>query len=578
MDFKDFNSLLQKHVAKMMEEQDFLFMLDVNKDELWDTYLNSYPEGTNEIYRERRYNDCNCCKQFIRAFGNVVFIKNNKLVSIWDFTTGEDTYQPVIDALSALVHSKKIKDVFVTKEVKFGIEKNFEELITWYHFFIQLPKKFVTVSEDSVPTVMAEFRDIRNVFERSLKEISQEAIEIILDLIPQKSLYKGDEWKDMLDSFLLMHKEYHKLPDEEKDLYCWSKAVQIGSVLGKIRNRVIGTLLVDVSNNMDLNEAVMKYGKKTDPINYQHPKTLYSKKICKEAKKTFTELGLMPSIERRFATIKDININNILFANKEVQKQMAGDVFDTMSQEAVSANAKKFDKIEEIGIEKFVKDIIPRVSSIEVLLENRHAPNLMSVIAPKYKDCNALMKWDNSYTWVYKGNITDSMMKERVKMAGGKIDGILRYSIQWNECNDNNNDFDAHCIEPDKNLISFPVKTIVQPSSGMLDVDIINPNGKVAVENITWTDIRKMQEGIYTFLVHNYTHRGGRSGFSAEIEYNGEIYSYSYRKDIRQKGKIIVAKIKFSRENGIEFIESLDSTTSSKKLWDFIQIIFILSQ
>ena len=32
----------------------------------------------------RQSHTCNCCRQFIKPYGNVVAIVNNKLVSIWD--------------------------------------------------------------------------------------------------------------------------------------------------------------------------------------------------------------------------------------------------------------------------------------------------------------------------------------------------------------------------------------------------------------------------------------------------------------------------------------------------------------
>ena len=42
-----------------------LFRTQVGKDEMWEKYLSSFPEGSNLPYRERAEHDCNCCKHFI---------------------------------------------------------------------------------------------------------------------------------------------------------------------------------------------------------------------------------------------------------------------------------------------------------------------------------------------------------------------------------------------------------------------------------------------------------------------------------------------------------------------------------
>lgn len=98
MDFKDSKNLFQNHVYSMINEDQALFSVDLDKDELWETYLNSFPEGSNPIFRERRAFDCSFCRHFIKSFGGVVTIDStNNTKTIWDFETNDHVYQPVVE-------------------------------------------------------------------------------------------------------------------------------------------------------------------------------------------------------------------------------------------------------------------------------------------------------------------------------------------------------------------------------------------------------------------------------------------------------------------------------------------------
>lgn len=118
MEFKKMRDKLIANFEEMTKDVNHLYTVAVDKDELWNTYLDSYPRGTNEIYRKRRTNDCSSCRQFVRSIGNVVMIKDNKVTTIWDFDTESATYQPVMDALAAFVKAHPVQDVFVTDYTK----------------------------------------------------------------------------------------------------------------------------------------------------------------------------------------------------------------------------------------------------------------------------------------------------------------------------------------------------------------------------------------------------------------------------------------------------------------------------
>ena len=580
--FKDFVKAIQKNLQQMSKDSSRLFTVNVDTEELYNLYLDSFPAGTNEIYRERREYDCSCCRHFIRDVGNVVSIKNGELHTIWGINpVSDDKYNVVAAALDAYVKQKAVLGVFLKKEKRIGTPENREMLPTgkinkYEHFFVDLPEIciFKEYYGHTLEGDLSQFRDIRNVFKRSLDEISKEAIDTVLELIAQNSLYKGAEWKKQLTEFKNYQKEYGKLTDEQKELWIWEKSIAAGAVIGKIRNHSIGTLLVNISEGMDLDIAVRKYEQIVAPVNYKRPKAIFTKKMIEDAKKTITELGYMDSLQRRFATLDDITVNNILFSNKDAAKRITGamDLFDEMEQD-VAIDPKRFSKVEEISAEDFIKNVLPVAKELEVYLENKHIQNMVSLIAPEVADAKTMFKWNNGMSWAYTGNITDSDIKENVKAAGGSVTGIVRFSIQWNDGNGkDNSDLDAHCLEPQGGDHIYFSHKISRYTGGELDIDITDPiyqcksNGGVAVENITYPSKERMKPGTYKFYVNQYSFRNSQ-GFKAEIEVNGEIHSYEYNTPVR--GNVDVAEVILDQSGNFKVVDKLpgNCATISKDVW-----------
>lgn len=580
--FKDFVKAIQKNLQQMSKDSSRLFTVNVDTEELYNLYLDSFPAGTNEIYRERREYDCSCCRHFIRDVGNVVSIKNGELHTIWGINpVSDDKYNVVAAALDAYVKQKAVLGVFLKKEKRIGTPENREMLPTgkinkYEHFFVDLPEIciFKECYGHTLEGDLSQFRDVRNVFKRSLDEISKEAVDTVLELIAQNSLYKGAEWKKQLTEFKNYQKEYGKLTDKQKELWIWEKSIAAGAVIGKIRNHSIGTLLVNIAEGMDLDLAVRKYEQIVAPVNYKRPKAIFTKKMLEDAKKTITELGYMDSLQRRFATLDDITVNNILFSNKDAAKRITGamDLFDEMEQD-VAIDPKRFSKVEEISAEDFIKNVLPVAKELEVYLENKHIQNMVSLIAPEVADAKTMFKWNNGMSWAYTGNITDSDIKENVKAAGGSVTGIVRFSIQWNDGNGkDNSDLDAHCLEPQGGDHIYFSHKISRYTGGELDIDITDPiyqcksNGGVAVENITYPSKERMKPGTYKFYVNQYSFRNSQ-GFKAEVEVNGEIHSYEYNTPVR--GNVDVAEVILDQSGNFKVVDKLpgNCATISKDVW-----------
>lgn len=165
----------------------------------------------------------------------------------------------------------------------------------------------------------------------------------------------------------------------------WVKSLDAGEVVCRIKNHSVGTLLLNISEGMDLEDDVRKYEVIVAPTNYKRSKAIFTQKMIDDAKKTIQKLGYMESLHRRYANINDISVRNILFVNKSEAIGMKDfDLFDDMKKEVVS-KPKKFDRVTEIGIEDFIANVLPTTNAMFVPVTTvMRSPNYWTVIYQRY--------------------------------------------------------------------------------------------------------------------------------------------------------------------------------------------------
>lgn len=606
MTFKNFNQAIQKQFEEMQKHR--LFRLNVSGQQIWDTYISGFSPEENPIFRDPQSSthQCNNDMNFIRRYGNIVAINENfEIVTMFDISNNVagTNYENTIAAIQKLLRSPNVKVTNVFFETfeelkslpyescnksqavfqlghqktlkkytqeeadKFGVV-NTQDIYTFYHFHTFLNKEFVDQSGKSVESIMGDYRDAKNIFQRGLEEISLDTLKLVKDLITQGSLLNGDSYLGKLKMFIEFKKEWENIPSNLRNNWYWVKSY--GLPFAKFRNELIGTLCVELTEGKELNSACLDWNKRADPANYMKASAPITKRQIQEAEKFISENDYLESFNRRFATLDDINVNEIkhMNINQEAEKPV-GLFAGVQPTKSTQHKRAEFDGVEEVSIEKFMKDILPTCTGVELFLENRLENNLVTLTTAA-SNSKPIFKWDNNFSWSYKGNLTGkSELKEQVKNKGGVVDGVLRFSISWGDNDGDHSDLDAWCIQPSKERIGysegFRADTGNKFSScgGQLDLDDRGYSSNVKVENIYFKSLSQLQQGEYKFYVNQYSASNSK-GFKAQIEFNGEIFDYFY--NTRVTGNVNVATITF--RNGQFIIEHhLPEVNQSKELW-----------
>ncbi len=567
-------------------------LLTVTDPDIFAFYLASFPEGTNPIFRTRTEHDGSIDKHFIRNIGLCVQIANGELLTVWDVASSAlpYPYDVVAAKMAEHVRSLPISGVFRTKEPKFGTKSNValidERPHTFHHFNAPVAARHHSASPDEA---RGTINTTVQVFRRGLVELKLSALDTVLELIDGNALYRGAEFRKAVADFRSMAQAYQALNSETaRALFAWQ---HFDSPASRFRNTAIGTLVIDLSDGMDLDKAVRVFESKVAPQNYKRTSALITPKMIEQAVATLQSLGLESAIERRFAKLSDVSVNNVLFVDRSVRGGMKDGIAGLLS-DAVKPVAVKLDNAEPFGIAEFMQYVVPNALGIDLLVENAHLANFVSLTAPVHADAGRLFKWDNGFAWSYDGEVADSM-RQRVQSRGGRVDGVLRFTHQWNDVGRNASLMDLHVFMPGHPFTKNPTADVTindnyggaysgssmrvgwnhrnhHPSGGVQDVDYTQPApvGYIPVENITFPDLRRMPEGDYVMKIHNWQLRSPTtSGFKAEIEFGGQVFQYDHPAPLKNKEWVTLAVV--TLRNGQFSIRHLHPTTSSsqKKKW-----------
>lgn len=511
--YSSFENSLTERFAEVLRSAVPLFTVHVEED-LWSHYLN------NIVDNHRQHYNCNCCKSFIRNYGNIVVMNEDGSLSsaVFDIENTPAFFKQSVYKMVEAIEGGKVNGVFISDEKHLGRA----ETNGWGHLSLKLPKELVNENQlKTASQLRAEKLEEFRMLDNALDSFGLETIETAVSVLQSDTLYRGDRQLGVAQWFKGVKEAVSKQRNEKiKHNIKWMYVSQAQAGYTHIRSSMIGTLLEDIQAGMPFDVVASRFAEKMNPENYQRSQSAPTAAGIRQAEQLVEKMGIADSLQRRYATIEEIP--EFLWKAREKKRAIAapaGGVFGNIvpKQSAPKAVDSSL-PITTMTFDKFSRTVLPNVSEIEAKIDN--PSRFMAMVTEAIEGSKNIMQWNNPFSWYYHGGV-DGEVKRRIEREGGKYeDNDIRCSLIW----ESYTDLDLHCITPNGRKIYYGNE---REGRGWLDVDMnVSRESKEPVENIRWSR-GDAPNGKYEFRVDTYTDReNGSNPFKVELEVAGQVYTF----------------------------------------------------
>lgn len=539
MSFEKFRDALDESFTRLLAKGS-LFLVDEPKARLWETYLESFsdteltPDGSKT---QRQDVNCQCCQRFIKAFGGLVHLREDGTFESWWDVVVDPYYQEAADNMRDLVITSRIREPFYAAK-----QKGAKEAGGYYHIHSEVP----TTERRVINQNLNQFRVNRDLIKK-MATYPISCYERAVELAP--TVNRGEEHLESLQKGLAFRQEYEAATDKKTFILLNAHRGICGfinSAAGSFVKDLAAAAALEISVNNQRDAALIANAEESakrmfeSKIRAEVYQVVKAAPVNRQQAISFRE-ELAPYLDfftRRFATSKDVPFEVITWKfNPEKQAASPFDLIPVIEKRIKRERMKPI----KVSLKEFIKTHLPHSEKVEVLLEPSISNNLVSLITGGEP---TILKWDNPYTWSYAGGLAASSTTQKVKDAGGSVDGRLRASLAWDiQGTPGYTDLDLRCKYPG-GLIFYGDKV---HRTGNLNVDANGGGNRMErpVENILF---KSLLNGSYEFEVINFEQRASRGDLLVEIWIdNTDCYSFTSPM-LSHKGSMKLPLIKV--ENG----------------------------
>ena len=336
-----------------------LFKVQLGRTELFDKYLELKHPTVRQGY------NCNCCKSFLRRYGDLVTIDPNTGATrsvLWK--TQEQSkiveFDSAFAELAKMVEAAPVAHYF-TRNPGFREFGSYEKG-GFNHF---------SIAASNVPTTTLEIGQRIENFKLLKKNVEAFPLETIRDLLAyftfDKVLKNAEQQLDFLRKFCEVAEKYSEVKNTKfKNNIIWLMVATCNMGVINIGNGALGEFLTSVMKDGNKEPAKSAFLKMIDPLNRMRATAPAKLGTIDAAEKIFEKMDIASALKRRFARLDEIPTKAWVPPTNADTKIAGGGVFASLK--ALNTAAANLPVVDggTVSWAVFVRDVLPKAWKIAV--------------------------------------------------------------------------------------------------------------------------------------------------------------------------------------------------------------------
>lgn len=374
-------------------------LFSVDTDSLWETYLAAFPAEERQVYV------CSACKQFVQRFGGLVVIAEetgHRVSAVWNPEANDGMFVAVAEAMRQAVERLSVSSAFIAPAGTLGTPLTGE----WTHIHAVLPQKLARtdrlLTANQIGTAIRE--NVATV-ERALDEFPLTAVAEALRVLEADALSRAEKFIGPVRWLHNLHIARGGAKDERKRAaVIWQAVATSPEGYSHPRASVVGPLLEGIIAGKSFETLRAEFAAMLHPLRYQRPQAAPSAGNIAEAERIVAQLGIAPSLERRFARLDECETIWVPAVQREAPK--AGGVFAHLAPKEPAAHGLQL-PAQTMTWDKFQRTVLPTATAIDMRVPS--TGSFMALTAATNDDAPPIIRWDrddkrNSVSWyLYNG-------------------------------------------------------------------------------------------------------------------------------------------------------------------------------